>query len=257
MQITDYGNSYIVWTSNRNPNDNRKPGHMPYLNTVRILFDSRCWISNEETGTTAEYNLISPCRTEWMYRDDILWMQPNYEFSGIFGREMTLFGHIKSGEVNAYGGDWRLAAPVAKKFKRYEFAVRHYPQARRLENDAETLEATMNFEPIVARTEVESTDGKMRATIEYPIRTMNAALDEGRVQVDTGPVIFPDFDAEIEHEIERLHWAFVCFNTDEVAEFVLRGPTPVENGGAQAGTYIDYSEVRRVPIKNAFYAATL
>ena len=57
------------------------------------------------------------------------------------------------------------------------------------------------------------------------------------------------------HEIERLHWAFVCYNTDEVAEFVLRGPTPVVSAGEQVGTYIDYSNVRRVPIKNTFYAA--
>ena len=37
MKITDYGNSYVTWTGIVDPNDNRKPGHMPWPNTVRIL----------------------------------------------------------------------------------------------------------------------------------------------------------------------------------------------------------------------------
>ncbi len=257
MQITDYGNSYIAWTSKYNPDDDRKPGHMPYDNSVRILLDSRCWITNQETGATTEYNLISPCRTEWMYRDETLWQQPNYEFSGIFAQDISLYGHIKTGEINPFGGDWRVARQTRGRFLHYEVVIRPYPDVRQLESDAETVEATMSYDPIVARTEVWSDDGKMRATIEYPIKTMNVALEQGRMQVDTGPLIFPDFTAAVEHEIERLHWAFVCYNTDEVAEFVLRGPTPLVGNDEKVGTYIDYSEVRRVPMKNILYAARL
>ena len=257
MQTTDYGNSYLVWTSHQNPADDRQPGHMPYQNTVRIQLDSRCWVTDGETGQTTEYCLISPCRTEWMYRDEPLWQQPNYEFSGIFSRDICMYGHIKAGEIKAFGGDWRVASPTRGRFLRCEVVVRSFPEARRLEGDEETIAATMIYDPIVAHTEVRSEDGRMRATIEYPIKTMNVALDEGRMQVDTGPVIFPDFAATVEHEIERLHWAFVCYNTDSVAEFVLRGPTPVVSGGAEAGHYIDYSDVRRVEMKNTLYAATL
>lgn len=257
MQITDYGNSYIVWTSKFNHDDDRKPGHMPYNNSVRILLDSRCWITNQETGAVAEYNLISPCRTEWMYRDESLWQQPNYEFSGIFAEDISLYGHIKSGDVNAFGGDWRVVQQIRERFLRYEVVIRPYSDFRKLESDAEVVEATTSYDPIVARTEVWSDNGTMCATIEYPIKTMNVALEQGRMQVDTGPLIFPDFTASVEHEIERLHWAFVCYNTDKVAEFVLRGPTPVVSNGEEVGTYIDYSEVHRVPMKNTFYAAKL
>ena len=45
MQITDYGNSYIVWTSKLNPADTRNPGHMPYQHTVRLLLAARCWLT--------------------------------------------------------------------------------------------------------------------------------------------------------------------------------------------------------------------
>ena len=94
--ITDYGNSYVRWTGRRSTDDKRKPGHMPWENTVRILLDSRCWIT-DASGETREYNMISPCRTEWMYRTDVLWQQPNYEFSGIFGQDVAMYGHIRGG----------------------------------------------------------------------------------------------------------------------------------------------------------------
>ncbi len=113
----------------------------------------------------------------------------------------------------------------------------------------------MNDGPIVARTEVWSSDEKTRAVIEYPIKTMNLQLERKRMLVDTGPLIYPDLDSDTESEIGKLHFAFVCFNTNDVAEFVLRGPTPVISDGQEVGTYIDYSDVRRVPIRNTFYVA--
>ena len=79
--------------------------------------------------------------------------------------------------------------------------------------------------------------------------------DRKLMQVDTGPLIYPDLDTDEESEIKKLHFAFVCFNVNDIAEFVLRGPTPVMRDGEQVGTYIDYSDVRRVPIKNTFYVA--
>ena len=170
---------------------------------------------------------------------------------------MALYGHIKGGEPNAFGGDWRTKTNMRESNLSHKFAIRHYPKVRPLESDAETIEATMSYVPIIARTELWSDDGKLRATTEYPIRTMNLALEQGRMQVDTGPLIFPDLATPVEHEIERLHWSFVCYNTDSVAEFVLRGPTPIESDGEAIATYIDYSEVRRVPMKNTFYAAEL
>ena len=183
-----------------------------------------------------------------MYRDDVLWQQPNYEFSGIHSDEESMAGHVRAGALNKHGGDWRRVASTESIYRRKEFVIRHYAKVRELESDAETVEATMAYVPIVARTEVWSDDRKMRATIEYPIRTMNLALDQGRMQVDTGPVIFPDFERPIEREIQRLHFAFVCYNRDDVAEFVLRGQVP-------DGNHVDYHQVERVSMKNRFYAA--
>ena len=257
MKITDYGNSYVMWTGKVNENDKRVPGHIRWANSVRILLDSRCWITDEDSGGTREYNLISPFRTEWMYRSDILWQEPNYEFAGIYSDTEWMAGHIKAGDVAEFGGDWRVVHEIEGRFDDFKTVVRHYSDAEKLENDAQVVEATMDFRPLVARTEVWSDDGKTRATIEYPIKTMNVQLERHRMQVDTGPLIYPDFSSTEDGEIRKLNFAFVCYNTDDVAEFVLRGPTPVLRGGDEVGTYIDYSDVRRVPIKNTFYAAKI
>ena len=258
MQITDYGNSYILWTSKYNPKDTRKPGHMFGDNTARILIDSRCWVTNEESGETKVYNLITPCRTEWMYRSEVLWQQPNHEFCGIYSDTEVMGGHVKTGEIIDYGGpgaDWRLVNPIAGNFQRFEIVPKHYPKVQQLKNDEEVVEATMKYLPIVARTEVWSDDGKRRAITEYPVKTMNVQIERNRIQVDTGPVIFPDFSQSVDMEIKRLHFAFVCYNTNDVAEFILRVPTPVLRNCEEVSSVVDYSEVRRIRVKNTFYCA--
>ena len=55
------------------------------------------------------------------------------------------------------------------------------------------------------------------------------------MQVDTGPLIYPDFQSDEESEIRKLQFAYVCYNTDDVAEFVLRGPTPVTGERPRGG----------------------
>jgi hypothetical protein len=253
-RITDYGNSYVTWTDKINPDDTRKPGHMPWANTIRILLDSRCWIT-DASGETREYNLMSPCRTEWMYRSDVLWQQPNYEFAGIYSDTEWMAGHVRSGEMTEFGGDWRVPCPITDRFQKFGTVIQHHGEVKELADDAQVVEATTDFLPIVARTEVWSADEKTRAIIEYPVRTMNVQLERKRIQVDTGPLIYPALDAAEESEIQKLHIAFICFNVDGVAEFILRCPTPVISDGERVGTSIDYSDVRRVPIKNTFYAA--
>ena len=257
MQITDYGNSYMTLTGWGPGDDPRKPGHMPWPNSLRILLDSRCWITDEDSGETREYNMISPCRTEWMYRDDILWQVPNFEFAGVYSETEWMAGHIKAGDVSEFGGDWRVVVPIEGRFEKFSTRIRHYSDVAELENDTEVVQATLDLSPIVAHTEVWSEDGKTRATIEYPIKTMNIQIERNRMQVDTGPVIYPDFSSDGESEIRKLNFAFVCYNTDDVAEFILRRPTPLRRDGAEVGTFIEYSDIRRVPMKNTFYAAKL
>jgi len=255
MDICDFGNSYLFWTGKFNPNDDRKPGHMPWNNTIRIQMDSRCQLVNEKTGESEWYYLITPCRTEWMYRSDVLWQLPNYEFCGIWSSTEYLAGHVKTGDVSSYGGDMRVAHPIEGRYLEYEMKIRHFQEVQQLENDEQVVKATREFRPIIARTEIRDDKNGMRAVIEYPVKTMNVQLEHKRMQVDTGPLIFPDLSAPVEREIEKLSMAYVCYNTDDVAEFILRKPMSITKDGDQVGTIIDYSEVRRVPVKTTLYSA--
>ena len=74
------------------------------------------------------------------------------------------------------------------------------------------------------------------------------------MQVDTGPMLFPDFGRSVERPIEMFSQAFVCYNTFDVAEFVLRGPTPVMTDGLEVARTIEYSDIGRVPAKTTIFS---
>ena len=144
--ITDYANSYCRWTGTFNTDDDRKPGHMPWDNTVRILLDSRCWITGA-SGDTREYNMLSPCRTEWMYRTDVLWQQPYHEFAGIYSDSEWMAGHIRGGDPNEFGGDWRVARNIEDRFRDLSTDTRHHSKVEVLERDEQVVEAPLRSRP--------------------------------------------------------------------------------------------------------------
>lgn len=48
--------------------------------------------------------------------------------------------------------------------------------------------------PLAAQTEITNEETGLRCLIEYPIKTMNISIDDGRWQVDTGPIAFLDHE---------------------------------------------------------------
>ena len=90
VEITDFSNSYMTWNAPANLNDTRKPGHMPWGNSARILIDARCTIIDENNGTVEELFLVAPCRTEWMYRETEMIQNPSGEYRVIFSQDRQL-----------------------------------------------------------------------------------------------------------------------------------------------------------------------
>ena len=180
---------------------------------------------------------------------------PNHEYCGFWSHDDFIAGHVKSSDIADFGGDMRVARPIKEHFEKCEFRIRHHPRIRRLESDREVVQATEDYLPIIARTEISSNSTGLRAIIEYPVKTMNVQTERQRMQVDTGPLAFADLDAAVDRNIERLSMAYVCYNTYDVAEFVLRKPTPVMKDGREVGSVVDYSEVRRIPAKTTLYSA--
>ncbi len=247
--VTDFYRSYMCWAVEPNPNDTRKPGHMPWQNWVRILIDARCTIHDERNGTSEEVYLIAPCRTEWMYRDTELIQDPSGEYRVIFtqDRQLSVGKHIDESRE-------RAGSVPTSSFTSLEFKITTV-DATPLPDDAAIIEASQGMRPMVAKTEIADAGSGMRAVLEYPIRTMNYNLPHTRFQVDTGPLVFPDFSLETEHLLDRCKLAHTVYNTLDYAEFVCKQPTPLVKDGQEVASVFHYSDYHRLPVKTEFFAA--
>ena len=75
-----------------------------------------------------------------------------------------------------------------------------------LSSPNEIVQATLANQCLVARTKIES--HRYTATIEYPVKTMNANERDMVYQTDTGPVLLPDLDAAPDQMLDRMELAF-------------------------------------------------
>lgn len=240
MEATDFFGSYMTWSVEHDPNDKRKPGHMPWGNSARIQLEARCELRDEGSGQCDEFFLIHACRTEWMYREDSLFQVPSREYRGVWSREryMGFDGAMVCERTR------NSSEPCAGRFEPLEFTIAKLPGVTALETDEAVVRATQQDLPIVAQTEIWDRKRGVRATIEYPVKTMNFHPERMRFQVDTGPLPLPDFDSSAEHWIEWFDLAHVVYNTYDRAEFIVRRPTPVVIEGKEVCQVHHYSEVR-------------
>ena len=84
---------------------------------------------------------------------------------------------------------------------------------------------------------------------------MNVSEGTKRFQVDTGPVLLPDFTAQAKRAVEKFHLAFICYNTFDAAEVVLRQPTPVVVDGKEVGQVMHYARIVRLAAKHEIFCA--
>ena len=120
-------------------------------------------------------------------------------------------------------------------------------------DNAQAVAATLANRPLVARTAIANDDVGRRAVLEYPIKTMNVTRNPARLQVDTGPLLFPDLATEAGRVIERFAIAHVVYHQRDQAEFILRQPTPVGEGEAPVAV-TDYSDIRVLSARNELFA---
>ena len=77
---------------------------------------------------------------------------------------------------------------------------------------------------------------------------MNFRPESASFQVDTGPLLAPDFDSSEPKPIDRLAMAHIAYNRLDRAEFILRRPTPItDEAGREVARVLHYSEVREHP----------
>jgi hypothetical protein len=234
VDLIDFTNSYMTFFM---PNGG---------NVARILLDAACTLVDERDGDRETFYLIQPCRAERMYLDGPLFQLPNYEFCGIFSA--TEFILIRTHWLSER--DNREAGAHPDRFEQIQLDIQRVG-GDRLDDSGEIVAATLANRSLVARTALVDEQSGLRAILEYPIKTMNVQREPVRFQVDTGPLILPDFGATAPRRIERFEMAHVVYHRADQAEFILRRPRPVIGGGPAV---TDYTEVLFSPAANSIFS---
>jgi hypothetical protein len=229
VNAIDFAHSYMTWI----PHDQG--------NIARIQLDAACTLIDDHAGKSEQFYLIAPCRAEHMYLDTPLFQLPNYEFCGIWSADDFLI--IRTAWVSER--DNRQYGRGRERWREVRLDIRTYAHTQALNDEAEIVQATLDNLALNARTELTDAESGRRAILEYPIKTMNLMQEPPRFQVDTGPLILPDFTATVtNHSIECFEMAHVVYHTLDKAEFILRKPIPSDDSRSLSAATTDYSVVQ-------------
>jgi hypothetical protein len=230
----DYGRSFIC---------NSAP-----FNAVRFWVESRTTWIDDETGTSQVFYQCGSCKSENTFAEEQLFQEDNYDFLPILGGEDWLIFRRRCQVSDSYrqvqSKIW--GQPILKlRYGRSTTELRSFEQIR---------DATADGVPLVARTEIRNQGTRLRAVLEYPVKTMNVSLENSLYQVDTGPIAYPDLSGRVDTPIECLSLAFVAFNTFDSADFIVEQPTPVVQAGQQVVEVYHYSKPFSLVARNRLLA---
>ena len=233
MRAIDFSRSYMRWFGEPN--------------NVRVLIDAACTLVDDETGKSETYYLIVPCRGEYTHADGDLIQMPSFEFCGIWGPEdkrYLRFAWSSDRDHHTYGD------------KTDTLEIRRFEKTRSLEDAESVFRTTVeSSEPLVSRTTIRDERLRLTAVLEYPVNTMNVKDNPMSFQVDTGPMLLPNFNIAPARAVEGLHVAYVVYNRFDEAEFTLRRPVPIMEGDRTLFFRTDYSELRSYPARNELLLA--
>ncbi len=235
--ILDYGRSFVC--------------NKASFNNVQFWIESRTTIIDEQNEMSAEYYQCGSCKSENTFAEQDLFVQDNYDFLPILGGSTWLIFRRPCRISDTY-------RQVSEKvWGESELKLRFAKRVRMLDGFEAIRDASAKGLPMVAQTEILNAETKLRAIIEYPVKTMNVSLDKSLYQVDTGPVALPDLEKRYEPPIDALRLAFVAFNTPDFADFVVEQPTPVVEEGQELTQVYHYSKPFSLPAKNRLFAVSL
>ena len=237
MKTVDFTRSFTTWRIDllKKPQATASHRNPTTLNSARVPLDCRCEIKEKGTGISREYVLGAPCKTELVGVERDIWTQPNADYVPIRSRDQFLslkdFGRVGK-QVMLYPPSLgvqpeRNVGWTADAFDSVRIDVR-FCDGEVLVTAEAIVAAVLSNEPLIGRTQLENE--RYVATIEYPIKTINASERDNIYQPDTGPVLLPDLTREPEDLIAGFELAFLAFNTPDWAEFLVRVPTPVAEG---------------------------
>lgn len=235
MKSCDFSRSFITFvTSNQS-------------NNARIQVEARCEMLDSETGESEDFYLVASCKGEDTYGEGCLFLIPSYDFCMVYSHEdfMIIRTHVNAERDNTTVGDNR------GHFLDVHFHIK-MTDAEVLQSNAEIVQATLANRILNGRTKIADEGGRYYATLEFPIKTMNVNDVRNAYQVDTGPILLPDFASSKERMVERFQLAFVAYNQEDEAYFVIQEPTPIVADSGEKASY--YSKVVRTDAQNSVIA---
>ena len=236
-ECLDYGLSFICNTA--------------AFNAVRFWVESRTILIDEQKASQQVFYQCGSCKSENTFAEKDLFIKRNYDFLPILGGQDWLIfrrpNQISETYRSVQSSVW--GKPILK--------LRRPGRANELKSFAAIRDATAEGLPIVARTEIANEETRLRAVIEYPVKTMNIEAERSIYQVDTGPIALPDLTKRYDQPIECLKLAFVAFNAPHFADFVVEQPTAVVHDGLERPETYHYSNPFSLPAQNRLLAIPL
>ena len=233
-------------------------------NLARLQVESRCLLMDEDNLLQEEFFQFASCKSEDTYAGQNLFTVPNYDFSGIFSRDNFVIFRARRPEDTR---DYAERGKVRERFEDLLLEIRPAPESTILSTNEEIVKATLEGLRLVGRTEIRNERNGHRAILEYPIKTMNVNDQKQIYQVDTGPLVFPDFEAQTKSPagnqdsalgaVEKLELAYVAYNRPDQAEFILQRETAIRAGGKKVQRVCHYSEIRQMRAKNTLLSLKL
>ena len=249
--MIDFANSYMTWFGDSGGS------------ISRIAIEAACTVF-DAAGQQDDYYLIAPCRAEHTHSDGQLIVMPNYDFRAIFGRtDYRLLrkhwvsdpDYLDDAGLNTTGG--RVLDEVGRHTDRWadlKLDIGRFDRFTELADRQSVVDATLENRTLAASTELVDETSGVRAVLEYPVKTMNVLPSQTRYQVDTGPIIVPDFASTAEPAIGRFDVAHVVYNLFDRGELILRRPISVDQGASRASV-TDYSHRTEYTGRNRLFAA--
>lgn len=253
-QVCDFARSFIRWRHDTTKKPLLTVSQPPptTLNNVRMPLE--CLMTHFRPGGTGVYGLGASCKTEQVFVEKNVWMQPNADMCAVSSADEFMV--IKRWDKADKGvmlhppslgpQPERQCIDPVQAFETHGLNVRRRT-ARHIGAIGEIIEVLSGDHEVVARTVYAVPGGEV--LLEYPVKTVNFSERHRYYQVDTGPVLYhgePTGPALIEH----LHLAYVAHLGGDWAEFLVSKPTRLE-GHAVAVHH--FSEVHRVFARHSLW----
>lgn len=237
MKSCDFSRSFITFVTKERSNN------------ARIQVEARCEIFDQQTGKSEDYYLVASCKGEDTYGTGRLFLEPSYDFCMIYSAADFMI-------IRTHGNAERNNTTVGENrgfFLDVHFHIK-LVEAELLPDNKAVAAATLDNRRLNGRTEIVSPNGRYRAIMEFPVKTMNVNDIQWIYQVDTGPILLPDFESEQSEQkrmVERFQLAFVAYNKDDEAYFVILEPTPVLADNPNRPKVSHYSRIVWMDAKNS------